>query len=67
MPSKSVKLAMCKYYTTTGYPAFKPKCQKDLFASLKCHEKNEECSQYEPSETSIRQFTGIKPKKVKLL
>jgi len=41
---------MCKFYTTTGYPQFKAKCLKGLWASLKCHSNNEKCSEYKPSE-----------------
>ena len=43
-------LVMCNYYTTTGYPHFKPRCKKGRFASLKCHSENI-CPLYVPRET----------------
>lgn len=33
-------IEMCYFYTTTGYPQFKPRCKVGLRASLKCHSKN---------------------------
>ena len=32
-------ITLCYYYTTTGYPTFKPKCTYDSSkrASLRCH------------------------------
>jgi hypothetical protein len=45
-----VNIPMCKWYTTTKYPTFKPKCQKGLFAKLKCHDQYNTCDSYEPSK-----------------
>ena len=41
------KIEMCKFYTTTGYPTFKPRCEKGLWASLRCHSENKKCPKYE--------------------
>ncbi len=46
----SITIPMCKWYTTTGYPTFKPKCQKGLFAKLKCHDKYNACNSYKASK-----------------
>lgn len=32
-------VVMCKNYTTSGWPRFKPVCLKGLRAALKCHDK----------------------------
>lgn len=42
-------IEMCRYYTTSGYPSFKPLCKKGHRASLKCHSINYACLDYMPS------------------
>jgi len=51
MDSKEPRLiTMCKYYSTSGYPSFKPRCSLGHFAKLACHSENRDCKHYEPSE-----------------
>jgi len=57
-------IEMCKHYTTTGYPYFKPRCKKGRFASLRCHSKNISCPYYEgevikEGETVRDEYKGI--------
>ena len=44
-----IKIELCKAYTTTGYPGFKPLCKLGYKASLKCHSEQKDCKGYEPS------------------
>jgi len=46
-------IEMCKSYTTTGYPLFKPKCKQSYRAGLKCHVVYKSCPGYEPSSPSV--------------
>jgi len=39
-------IELCDFYTTTGYPNFKPKCLKGRRASLKCHKRECKCPEY---------------------
>lgn len=50
-------IEMCRFYSTSGYPDFKPKCLAgDSFhvytrrPGLKCHKRRLECLLYQPSE-----------------
>jgi len=43
------RIDMCKFYTTSMYPSFKPKCLKHRKASLKCHSKRLDCPEYKPT------------------
>jgi len=45
------ELSICRFYTTSGYPNFNPKCIKGHKASKECHEKREDCGDYKPSLT----------------
>ena len=45
-----ITIPMCKWYDTTGFPTFKPRCQKGLWAGLKCHDKYNTCSTYKASK-----------------
>jgi len=69
MKGKTVKINICRFFTTEGYPHFKPICLKGLYASIKCHDNSDNCPQYKSSETADRRVTGIKPRpnKLKLL
>ena len=42
---------LCIYYTTTGYPNFKPKCEVKLKAGLKCHKWNCNCPEYRATDS----------------
>jgi len=46
------KIEMCQYYTTTGYPTFKPVCQKRYKASLRCHSTRKDCPDYKSEGVS---------------
>lgn len=48
------ELPICTFYTTSGYPSFRPKCSKGHKASKKCHEKRDDCEDYKPSLTKDR-------------
>lgn len=37
---------MCRFYTTTGYSKFKPKCLRGFVASIKCHSRRTDCKGY---------------------
>jgi len=41
-------IEQCEYYSTTGYPMFKPLCKLGHRASLKCHAKKIDCKDYIP-------------------
>ncbi len=42
------KVEMCKNYTTSGFPRFKPKCKFSwaLAAGLHCHSSSTHCEYY---------------------
>lgn len=46
---------MCKQYTTTEFPDFKPKCKLGHKASLRCHSENKFCMDYSTDESNISQ------------
>ena len=43
-------IEMCKHYTTTEHPNFKPKCKKGNWARLKCHSVRKDCKDYEQTK-----------------
>ena len=57
--NKSPKIALCKNYTTTGHPDFKPLCRWGFRASLKCHSERKDCKRYEPSLDDISKLVLI--------
>ena len=68
MKGKTVKIDVCKFWTTGGYPKFTPRCLKGLYASINCHDNKWNCKQYKADETGVREVQPKgKPKKPKLL
>lgn len=47
MATKDIELCIC--YTTSGFPDFKPRCNRGHRASLKCHSINPDCPDYRQS------------------
>ena len=47
--ARTKMIELCKHYMTTGFPDYRPMCPFGRKASLKCHKKNPDCPQYEPS------------------
>ena len=45
----SFRIELCKHYTTTGYPTFKPLCKLNYKASLQCHSIRKDCKDYKES------------------
>ena len=55
---KTEMLDMCQFYTTTGFPTFKPLCKLGKQAGLKCHSKRTDCKQYKESEYTEEKKNG---------
>jgi len=56
-----VKLDICRFYTTTGYPEFRPVCIRKHQASKKCHECREgDCKDYQCSWSADRRIANGK-------
>ncbi len=43
-------LEMCRHYSTTGHPNFKPLCKLGRWANLKCHSERKDCPLYQHGE-----------------
>lgn len=48
-------IEMCDWYTTTGWPCFRPKCSLGWVACLGCHDKFNTCPFYCPSDATFEQ------------